>query len=202
MGLIPGMISCAFSGLTAAFGLYLLSRCATQVGRPRPSTSSTEHAEPLKPRQQQTEASFNAVAKLTFGQGWATRCFDAAIAIKCFGVSVSYLIIVKVRKWSRKLSHSIARFSDMLTRRNPFPDPNATSHPLPFPQPPNGDSPSNIHAPRWQALASPLHDHNRTSLFPPSSRFSPIHKSSRPRLGRLPRGHRRRLVGFENSNGD
>lgn len=95
MGLIPGMISCAFSGLTAAFGLYLLSRCATQVGRPRIPSSSTEGDQTTKESHHPIEASFNTVALLTFGQGWATRCFDAAIAIKCFGVSVSYLIIVK-----------------------------------------------------------------------------------------------------------
>lgn len=79
MGWLPGMFSCAFSGATSGFGLYLLSRCARQVGRD----------------DSKADASFNTVALLTFGQGWATRCFDAAIAIKCFGVSISYLIIVK-----------------------------------------------------------------------------------------------------------
>lgn len=92
MGLFPGIISCLFSASTAAFGLYLLSRCAAQV--------------PIERRRQ---TSFNEVAKLTFGKGWATRGFDvrwgrgersadvqAAIAIKCFGVSISYLIIIKV----------------------------------------------------------------------------------------------------------
>lgn len=130
MGILPGIVSCAFSGATSGFGLYLLSRCATQVGRPvgyqvdpkrsgsrssSRSTSVDRNAEGERREEEEgeddvdgeeakldpstftpAEASFNTVALLTFGQGWATRCFDAAIAIKCFGVSVSYLIIVKV----------------------------------------------------------------------------------------------------------
>jgi hypothetical protein len=62
MGLIPGILSCAFSASTSIFGLYLLSRCATMVGK--------------KPGQETTKASFNEVAKMTFGKGWATRVFD------------------------------------------------------------------------------------------------------------------------------
>ncbi|RXK37644.1 vacuolar amino acid transporter 5 [Tremella mesenterica] len=81
MGIIPGVVSCAFCGITSFFGLYLLSRCATIVGR--------------QPGHEMKKASFNEVAKIAFGKGWATRVFDLAIAIKCFGVSVSYLIICK-----------------------------------------------------------------------------------------------------------
>lgn len=72
-GLIPGIITCMFSGVVAAFGLYLLSLCATQTSHRR--------------------SSFFAVAQLTFPR--AAVFFDAAIAIKCFGVSISYLIIIK-----------------------------------------------------------------------------------------------------------
>ncbi|KAL4250211.1 amino acid/polyamine transporter 2 family protein [Abortiporus biennis] len=72
-GIIPGMITCLFSGGVAAFGLYLLSLCAAKAPHRR--------------------ASFFAVAELTFPR--AAVFFDAAIAIKCFGVSISYLIIVK-----------------------------------------------------------------------------------------------------------
>ncbi|KAG2011780.1 vacuolar amino acid transporter 5, variant 4 [Coprinopsis cinerea AmutBmut pab1-1] len=72
-GIIPGMITCAISGLVAAFGLYLLSLCATH----------TKHR----------HSSFHAVSQLTFPK--AAVFFDAAIAIKCFGVSISYLIIIK-----------------------------------------------------------------------------------------------------------
>ncbi|WVF66405.1 hypothetical protein IAT40_001145 [Kwoniella sp. CBS 6097] len=81
MGLIPGIISCAASASTTIFGLYLLSRCAAMVG--------------TRPGDEGKKASFNELAKLTFGKGWATKLFDLAIAIKCFGVSVSYLIICK-----------------------------------------------------------------------------------------------------------
>ncbi|CDO73334.1 hypothetical protein BN946_scf185008.g97 [Trametes cinnabarina] len=72
-GIIPGMITCLFSGAVAGFGLYLLSLCAVKAPHRR--------------------ASFFAVAELTFPR--AAVFFDAAIAIKCFGVSISYLIIVK-----------------------------------------------------------------------------------------------------------
>ncbi|THH05401.1 hypothetical protein EW145_g4823 [Phellinidium pouzarii] len=72
-GIIPGMISCILCGSIAVFGLYLLSRCATY----------TEHR----------RSSFFAVSKLTFPN--AAIFFDAAIATKCFGVSISYLIIIK-----------------------------------------------------------------------------------------------------------
>ncbi|KIJ65631.1 hypothetical protein HYDPIDRAFT_175012 [Hydnomerulius pinastri MD-312] len=72
-GVIPGMITCIFSGTMGGFGLYLLTRCAR-----------------LAPHRR---SSFFAVAQLTFPQ--AAIFFDAAIASKCFGVSISYLIIIK-----------------------------------------------------------------------------------------------------------
>ena len=65
-GIIPGLITCAFSGAICGFGLYLLTRCAR----------ATPHR----------RSSFFAVSQLTFPQ--AAVFFDAAIAIKCFGVSV------------------------------------------------------------------------------------------------------------------
>ncbi|KAL7411742.1 transmembrane amino acid transporter protein-domain-containing protein [Mrakia frigida] len=75
IGIVPGLISCATSGFLAFSGLYFLSLCAAKVQPARKS-------------------SFNAVSMLTFGKG-ATVFFDLAIAIKCFGVSISYLIIIK-----------------------------------------------------------------------------------------------------------
>lgn len=72
-GILPGIITCVFSGSVAVFGLYLLSLCATKTPHRR--------------------ASFFAISQLTFPR--AAVFFDAAIAIKCFGVSISYLIIVK-----------------------------------------------------------------------------------------------------------
>lgn len=89
-GIIPGMFTCVFSGAVGAFGLYLLSACARRAPHRR--------------------SSFFAIATLTFPR--AAVFFDAAIAIKCFGVSIrcatthttsdtsvyavdSYLIILK-----------------------------------------------------------------------------------------------------------
>ncbi|KIY53383.1 hypothetical protein FISHEDRAFT_68988 [Fistulina hepatica ATCC 64428] len=72
-GIIPGMITCIFSGAVASFGLHLLSLCAARTSHRR--------------------ASFFSVAEMTFPR--AAVFFDAAIAIKCFGVSISYLIIIK-----------------------------------------------------------------------------------------------------------
>ena len=59
----------------AGFGLYLLSLCAVKAPHRR--------------------ASFFAVAELTFPR--AAVFFDAAIAIKCFGVSIRCVILVDVR---------------------------------------------------------------------------------------------------------
>ena len=70
-GLIPGMITCVFSGTVGAFGLYLLSRCAAKAPHRR--------------------ASFFTVAEMTFPR--AAVFFDAAIAIKCFGVSIRYVLL-------------------------------------------------------------------------------------------------------------
>ncbi|PVF99817.1 putative AVT6-involved in amino acid efflux from the vacuole [Serendipita vermifera] len=72
-GIIPGVITCVFSACTGALGLYFLSRCAAKAPYRR--------------------SSFFAVSQMTFPS--ASVWFDAAIAIKCFGVSISYLIIIK-----------------------------------------------------------------------------------------------------------
>ncbi|KAJ7763627.1 transmembrane amino acid transporter protein-domain-containing protein [Mycena maculata] len=72
-GIIPGMITCLFSGSVAVFGLYLLSLCAARAPHRR--------------------SSFFAISQMTFPK--AAIFFDAAIAAKCFGVSISYLIIIK-----------------------------------------------------------------------------------------------------------
>src|SRR6266403_887512 len=69
------MLTCAFSGTVAAFGLYLLSACARHTPHRR--------------------SSFFAVATLTFPR--AAVFFDAAIAIKCFGVSIRYAPILLTR---------------------------------------------------------------------------------------------------------
>ncbi|KAJ6620650.1 transmembrane amino acid transporter protein-domain-containing protein [Mycena sp. CBHHK59/15] len=72
-GIIPGIITCLFSGSVAVFGLYLLSLCAARAPH--------------------RHSSFFAVSQMTFPK--AAIFFDAAIATKCFGVSISYLIIIK-----------------------------------------------------------------------------------------------------------
>jgi amino acid permease len=65
MGLIPGIISCLASGSLTCFGLYLLSRCATQVGK--------------RPGDEGRKASFNEVARLAFGKKWIMRLFDVSV---------------------------------------------------------------------------------------------------------------------------
>jgi amino acid permease len=72
MGILLGVLVISWSALTAAFGLYLQSRCARYLER---GTSS-----------------FFALSQITYPN--AAVLFDAAIAIKCFGVGVSYLIII------------------------------------------------------------------------------------------------------------
>jgi amino acid permease len=72
-GLIVGFITVIICGSMAYLGLYLLSLCAAH-----PSISKRA-------------ASFSSISKLTYPQ--ASTFFDLAIAIKCFGVSISYLLI-------------------------------------------------------------------------------------------------------------
>ncbi|KAG4108606.1 hypothetical protein H8356DRAFT_1616915 [Neocallimastix lanati (nom. inval.)] len=71
VGLYFGILSILVFGCGALFGLWLLTRCATYTGR---------------------NSSFFSLSMITFPQ--ASIFFDLAISIKCFGVSVSYLIIV------------------------------------------------------------------------------------------------------------
>lgn len=72
MGVLLGTIVILWAGLTAGFGLYLQTRCAAYLER--------------------GSASFFALSQITYPN--AAVIFDAAIAIKCFGVGVSYLIII------------------------------------------------------------------------------------------------------------
>ncbi|KAK8061720.1 amino acid transporter [Apiospora phragmitis] len=71
-GVVLGVIVIVWSGFTSAFGLYLQSRCARYLDR--------------------GSASFFALSQLTYPN--AAVIFDAAIAIKCFGVGISYMIII------------------------------------------------------------------------------------------------------------
>ena len=72
MGIVLGIFVILWSGMTAAFGLYLQTQCARYLER--------------------GSASFFALSQITYPN--AAVIFDAAIAIKCFGVGVSYLIII------------------------------------------------------------------------------------------------------------
>ncbi|CBQ72783.1 conserved hypothetical protein (N-terminal fragment), partial [Sporisorium reilianum SRZ2] len=70
-GLLLGPALILFCGFTAALGLYLLTRCAARVGG--------------------RKNSFFTIASQALPAGaWY---FDLAIALKCYGVSISYLII-------------------------------------------------------------------------------------------------------------
>lgn len=71
VGLIPGIMLIALSGLASGFGLNLLAYTAGPLGR---------------------HASFNAASKMTYPN--LAILFDTAIAVKCFGVAVSYLVII------------------------------------------------------------------------------------------------------------
>ncbi|KAL1296723.1 hypothetical protein AAFC00_000194 [Neodothiora populina] len=72
MGVTLGVLVIVWSGLTSGFGLYLQTRCAKYLDR--------------------GSASFFALSQITYPN--AAVFFDAAIAIKCFGVGISYLIII------------------------------------------------------------------------------------------------------------
>ena len=72
MGIVLGVCVILWSAVTAGFGLYLQSLCAQYLDR--------------------GSASFFALSQLTYPN--AAVVFDCAIAIKCFGVGVSYLIII------------------------------------------------------------------------------------------------------------
>ena len=72
MGVVLGTIVIVWSGLTSGFGLYLQTRCARYLDR--------------------GASSFFALSQITYPN--AAVVFDAAIAVKCFGVGVSYLIII------------------------------------------------------------------------------------------------------------
>ena len=72
MGILLGVVVILWAGFTAGFGLYLQTRCARYLDR--------------------RASSFFALSQITYPN--AAVIFDAAIAIKCFGVGVSYLIII------------------------------------------------------------------------------------------------------------
>lgn len=72
MGIFLGIFVIAWAGMTSGFGLYLQTRCARYVDR--------------------GHVSFGSLSRLTYPN--LSILFEAAIAIKCFGVGVSYLIVI------------------------------------------------------------------------------------------------------------
>ena len=71
-GIVLGIVLMCWCALTSAFGLYLQARCARYLD--------------------QGSSSFFALSQMTYPG--AAVLFDAAIAVKCFGVCVSYMIII------------------------------------------------------------------------------------------------------------
>ncbi|KAL1935582.1 hypothetical protein VTP01DRAFT_4722 [Rhizomucor pusillus] len=72
VGIFPGVFLTIFAGIASGTGLYLLTCCADMVGG--------------------RNTSFFGASQLTWPS--AAVWFDLAIAIKCFGVATSYIIIV------------------------------------------------------------------------------------------------------------
>ncbi|KAA8892984.1 transmembrane amino acid transporter protein-domain-containing protein [Sphaerosporella brunnea] len=95
-GIVLGVLIILFSGAASGFGLYLQARCSKYVAR--------------------GTASFFSLSQLTYPN--AAIVFDAAIAIKCFGVAVSYLIIIGdlMPQVVRGFDSSLERFDFMLDR--------------------------------------------------------------------------------------
>lgn len=72
MGILVGILVIMWSAVAAGFGLYLQTRCARYLER--------------------GSSSYFALSQITYPN--AAVVFDTAIAIKCFGVGVSYLIVI------------------------------------------------------------------------------------------------------------
>ncbi|KAH3666686.1 hypothetical protein WICMUC_005503 [Wickerhamomyces mucosus] len=71
-GIVLGIFVIIFSAFSSAFGLYLQGKCSKYVTN--------------------GDASFFALAQLTYPQ--LSVLFDLAIAVKCFGVGISYLVVI------------------------------------------------------------------------------------------------------------
>lgn len=93
-GVLLGTIIILFSGLASSFGLYLQGLSATYLAKGQNS-------------------SFNALAKITYPS--LAFIFDVAIAVKCFGVGVSYIIIIG--DLMPQVSQSIGLSAEVLLER-------------------------------------------------------------------------------------
>ncbi|KAH3678168.1 hypothetical protein WICPIJ_008926 [Wickerhamomyces pijperi] len=72
-GILLGIFVIAFSACTSSFGLYLQGKCCKYVNDGE-------------------DASFFALSQLTYPM--LSVVFDLAIAVKCFGVGISYLVVI------------------------------------------------------------------------------------------------------------
>ena len=82
-----GLFFVLLSGLAAYFGLSLLSDLAKEVVHsPSNFTKSSQEI-----TEENVKSSYFAVSSMVFPK--AAVWIDVAIAIKCFGVSISYLVI-------------------------------------------------------------------------------------------------------------
>ncbi|KAE8217888.1 hypothetical protein CF319_g8125 [Tilletia indica] len=101
-GLVFGLGLIVFCAFTSGLGLYLLTRCADKLGGRR--------------------TSFFEIASRTVPGG--AKWFDGAIALKCFGVSIGYLIICGqlmpqvVISFTKALHHDIHSIPDILLDRS------------------------------------------------------------------------------------
>ncbi|CAD6884978.1 unnamed protein product [Tilletia laevis] len=101
-GLLFGLALVVLCACTSALGLYLLTRCADKLGGRR--------------------TSFFEIASRTVPGG--AKWFDGAIALKCFGVSIGYLIICGqlmpqvVISFTKALHHDIHSIPDFLLERS------------------------------------------------------------------------------------
>lgn len=95
IGLVNGIIATVFFGLTSLFSLSLLLKCSKMMGG--------------------RNVSFFSVSTRTYPR--LSVVFDLAVAIKCFGVSVSYLVIIGelLPKVTLGLFPNIAKDSIFLT---------------------------------------------------------------------------------------
>ncbi|KAL9112815.1 MAG: hypothetical protein Q9227_002892 [Pyrenula ochraceoflavens] len=75
MGIVLGIFVILWAGLTAGFGLYLQTRCARYL--------------------EKGSASFFALSQITYPN--AAVIFDAAIAVKCFGVGNMFSILNEIK---------------------------------------------------------------------------------------------------------
>lgn len=97
-GLVGGLLLLAFCAFLAGFGLHLLGIAGAQFELARQgkgqhvSEFSKKTGVTFPHTRENPTATYFQFAKLTYPK--ARILIDAAIAIKCFGVSISYLIVV------------------------------------------------------------------------------------------------------------